>query len=65
MIKGRPGASQPGLESQPSSYSLCDLRQAAYPLSASVSSSLNSGLGITALQDAGYEDWMSCYGKSA
>lgn len=65
MIKSRPGAKQPGVVSQPTSYSLCDLRQVTYPLRLSVSSSLKSGMSITTFQGGGYEDRTSCHGKSA
>lgn len=56
MIKSRRGAKQPGVVSQPSSYSLCDLRQVTDPLRTSVSSSLKSGTNITTFQGGSYED---------
>ena len=51
MIKSRPGAKRLGVESQPSSYSRCGLGQVTYPLWASVSSSLKSGLRVTTFED--------------
>lgn len=63
MIKSRPGAKGPGVESQPSFYAHCGLGQVAYPLWASVSSSLKSGLRIATFEGGGYKD--SRYVKSA